>query len=388
MPRFRPFGGHRGPRAPKQGESSPQSAASCRIRRFFNRRCDQCKSVDPLPPAGTSSGSALRVVCWRLRTVFSHLFLFVAAPCSLLDVRSPAPEVKRDLRCVWRSLLGNRLWSCESLVRPLRLAAVLSLSLTLSRPVSLAKRDAPETAARDRTPVHRASPYRPFSVAMGWFDKPSAEQLAAKSQLSTEPLRGGKSVVGTVALNRAVSSGPDSAIPFAPHRVAARSTVAECFRAQPEFTFSVPWPNECCGFECCCCTNLPAGREWQAAVHAGAVAPLLQEVEQLVKTTINRAIEQIPEPTEPGAVPKVYLVGLDVKKAVASSRWVIRANAAFEPKGLSVDFFVWVQKGTDGEPDTLRLVLQFYHGPPPSYVAPQAQQMSDAINPMYATPPR
>ena len=87
-------------------------------------------------------------------------------------------------------------------------------------------------------------------------------------------------------------------------------------------------------------------------------------------------------------MPKVYLVGLDVKKAVASSRWVIRANAAFEPKGLSVDFFVWVQKGTDGEPDTLRLVLQFYHGPPPSYVAPQAQQMSDAINPMYATPPR
>jgi len=183
---------------------------------------------------------------------------------------------------------------------------------------------------------------------MGWFDKPSAEQVIAKSQLSTEPLRNGKTVVGTVTLNRVVSSSPDSTIPFAPYRFAARPSGDECLRAQPEFTFSVPWPNDCCGFECCCCPDLPAGREWQAAVDAGVVAPLLQELEQLVKTIINRAIEQIPESQEPGAVAKLYLVGLDVKKAVASSGWVSRAIVALEPKGLSVDFFVWVQKGTDG----------------------------------------
>jgi len=191
-----------------------------------------------------------------------------------------------------------------------------------------------------------------------------------------------------MALNRVVNSSPDSAIPFAPYRFAVRPSVDECFKAQPEFSFSVPWPNECCGFECICCPNLPAGREWQAAVDAGVVAPLLQEVEQLVKSAINHAIELIPESKEPGAVPKLYLVGLAVKNEIASSGWVARAMAALEPKGLSVHLYVWVQKGTDGEPDALRLVLQFYRGPPPSMMpdeAPQAQHMSATTNPVYSS---
>jgi len=164
-------------------------------------------------------------------------------------------------------------------------------------------------------------------------------------------------IVGTYVLDTALNQdcccaeSPSSAIP--------------CACAAPRNQFVVPYPCHCCGADCCCCPNSPAGPEWAAAM-AGGFGQLLDELARAVLATAA---------THEDGVSRLALLGR--ARQASAAPWAARANAFLARYGLCCAVFNFIQEKRDDKGnkygEMLLCAVQVYGGTQlPAIVAPRA----------------
>ena len=148
-------------------------------------------------------------------------------------------------------------------------------------------------------------------------------------------------IVGTYVLDTALNQdcccaeSPSSAIP--------------CACAAPRNQFVVPYPCHCCGADCCCCPNSPAGPEWAAAM-AGGFGQLLDELARAVLATaathedgVSRLAEALAPATETNDFDDHYLCGSHdaTEGEVIKKKLAIAAVSWMAPKSLRNSMESW-----------------------------------------------